>query len=81
MVTLGRFKGTINAKGSKKQTGNISDNKLSLLLGIPIGTLRDWKKSDKTKWRYRLYISLKGFREDELKEFLAKGEQLKKICV
>ena len=67
---MSNFKGTINAKGSKKQTGNISDSKLALIIDMPIGTLRDWKKSDKGKWRYRLYISLKGFTEKELIEFL-----------
>jgi len=56
---MSNFKGTPNIKGSKKQIGNISDNKLAFITGMPIGTLRDWEKSDKDKWRYRLYISLK----------------------
>lgn len=51
-------------KGSKPIKGNISDNQIHLILGIPKQTLTDWKNSD--NYRKDLYWLLKSITKKEL---------------
>ena len=71
-------RGRINLKGtgSKPVKGNISDNQIHLILGIPKQTLRDWCESE--TYRRDLYWFLKSLNKEELKEFSEKSKVLKK---
>lgn len=70
------FEGS-KGKGSKPIRGNISDNKLSILLEIPKTTISDWKKTD--NYRNRLYWFLKSMTEDEIKEYKEKSKEFKNL--
>lgn len=59
--------------GSKPSTGNISDNQVHLILGIPIKTLSDWKVSD--NYRKNLYWFLKSMTKKELLEYKEKSKE------
>lgn len=37
----------------------MKDTEISKRFNIPTSTLSDWKKRDKTNWRYRLYWFIK----------------------
>jgi len=52
--------------GSKPVQGNISDNKIFEIIGIPKSTLRDWKNS--YGYKRDLYWILKSMSKKELLE-------------
>ena len=62
------------AKGSRPQTGNISDAELSRLTNIPKSTLITWSKTEKNNWRYKHYWFLKSFKKTELKNQIEESE-------
>lgn len=55
-----------NNKGSSKRIGKLSNNELSRVTKIPIGTLNDWKKSE--NYRRDLFMFLKNFSVTEIKK-------------
>lgn len=59
--------------GSKPSTGNISDNQIHLILGIPKRTLQDWKESE--TYRTGLYWFLKSMTKQELLDFKEKSKE------
>jgi len=61
--------------GSKPQTGNISDNQLTVLLDIPQSTLRDWKKAD--NYKNHLYWFLKSIHKEEILNFIEISQSFK----
>jgi len=46
----------------------LKDIEISRLFSVPVSTLQDWKKSNKDKWRYRIYTYLKLQNSDEIKK-------------
>lgn len=59
--------------GSKPQTGNVSDNQIHIILGIPKQTLTDWKNSN--NYRRDLYWFLKSMTKKELLEYKEMSEK------
>lgn len=59
--------------GSKPIKGNVSDNQIYILLGIPKQTLTDWKNSD--SYRKQLYWFLKTMTKQELIEYKEKSKK------
>ena len=53
----------------------ISDVRIRDIVGIPVTTLQDWKKKDRSDYRRVLYDMLKNMSEEELKDRVSK-EQL-----
>ena len=62
-----------NSQGSKPVQGNISDNQLHLILGVPKQTLIDWKKSN--SYRKDLYWFLKSMSKEDIEEFKTKSKK------
>ena len=62
-----------SGKGSKPIQGNISDNQLHLILGVPKQTLIDWKKSN--NYRKDLYWFLKSMTKQEIEEYKIKSKK------
>ena len=62
-------------KGSKPQTGKISDRELSRSVGIPVQTLQDWKKRN-GNWRKTLYDILKTMNKEEIKKLIEESGEL-----
>lgn len=60
------------AQGSKPVQGNISDNQLNIIVGIPKSTLADWKNS--YGYRRDLYWILKSLSKKELLELKDKSK-------
>ncbi|RAZ51699.1 hypothetical protein YZ82_00760 [Campylobacter hyointestinalis] len=55
-----------------KRKKGLSDKRISEITGIPYITLLQWKKTDKAKYRYKLYLYLKLSDESELmKNFIS----------
>lgn len=63
------------AEGSKKSQGNVSDNALAKLFGIPVTTVGNWGKS--TDWKINFYWFLKYFKKEDLEDILNKSEELR----
>lgn len=63
-------------KGSKKRIGKVSDKGIERVIGIPIDTQSNWKKSNETDYRFKLYMLLKNYTEDELLHMVKKGMDL-----
>lgn len=59
--------------GSKPIKGNISDNQIRLIIGIPKQTLTDWKNSN--NYRKDLYWLLKSMTKKELIAFKEKSKE------
>lgn len=64
-------------KGSKPIKGNISDNQIHLILGIPKQTLTDWR--DSSSYRSGLYWLLKSMTKKELLEYKEKSKEFKNL--
>lgn len=48
----------------------ISDTAIKNIVGIPITTLQDWKKKERSDYRRVLYDALKKMSEEELKAWV-----------
>jgi len=62
-----------SGKGSKPIQGNISDNQLHLILGVPKQTLADWKNSN--SYRKNLYWFLKSMSKEEIEDYKTKSKR------
>ena len=48
----------------------IYDSDITKILSIPSSTLKDWKKSDATNWRFKVYNFLKQQSKSDLENFI-----------
>lgn len=55
-------------EGSSPQTGNLSDNALKLITGIPTRTLTRWKNENELNYKRKLYRLLKVIKPEEYGE-------------
>jgi hypothetical protein len=56
----------------------LSDMDIKRLFGIPNTTMRDWKKKDKSDWRYKVAMFLKSQEKDKVEAFLKSFDLLPK---
>ena len=48
----------------------IYDSDITKILSVPSSTLKDWKKSDATNWRFKVYSFLKQQSKKDLEDFV-----------
>ena len=53
-----------------KKNNKLGDTDITIMLGVPNTTLRDWKKNDSTNWRKKLYTFIKSHTYEELEQKL-----------
>lgn len=53
-----------------KKNNKLGDTDITNFLGVPNTTLRDWKKTESTNWRKKLYTFIKSHTYEELEQKL-----------
>jgi len=48
----------------------LKDTEVKKYFGVPVTTMRDWKKKDKNDWRYRVAMFLKNQDHKKVEAFL-----------
>ena len=48
----------------------LNDMNIMRLFGVPNTTMRDWKKKDKSDWRYKVAMFLKSQDKERVEAFL-----------
>lgn len=53
-----------------KKNNKLGDSDITDMLGLPRTTIQDWKKTDSTNWRKKLYTFIKSHTYEELEQKL-----------
>ena len=60
-----------------KKNNKLAESDITVLLGVPSRTLQDWKKTNHSNWRYKIYNLLKNHTYEELETFVNLLEEKK----